>query len=415
MRPRLGIRRPALATVGALLALAGCSGAASSRGSGGPTGARGTTGSGAPTAAQRAAVAAGASAALTDSAGIEWLCRPGRSPEPCRSDLSAVVIPASGPSHVQRTALPADAPVDCFYVYPTVSSQKTAVADLHVDPAETFVATTQASRFSQVCRVYAPMYRQLTDSAILSLSALTAANSATAYHYVEAAWTDYLAHYNHGRGVVLIGHSQGAAMVTALLRRMVDGNPAVRRRLVSAIVLGGNVTVPTGRTVGGSFAHIPACTSSTETGCVIAYSTFSQAPPAGSLFGRPGIGVSFQVSLLPDAPGEPHLPPAALQVLCVNPAAPGGGTADLDPYFPSGASAPWTTDPGLYQARCTSANGATWLQVTAPVTPGDHRPVVGQTLGPLWGLHQVDVNIALGDLVNLVQRESGAYRSDRAR
>ncbi len=53
-------------------------------------------------------------------------------------------------------------PIDCFYVYPTVSGQPGPNADLTIDPEETAVAETQASRFSQVCRVYAPMYPQLT-------------------------------------------------------------------------------------------------------------------------------------------------------------------------------------------------------------------------------------------------------------
>ena len=78
---------------------------------------------------------------------------------------------------------------------------------------------------------------------------------------MQAAWQDYLAHDNHGRGVIVIGHSQGASMLIGLLRRQVDDDPAARRLLVSAIILGGNVTVPVGRTVGGSFRHIPACTS----------------------------------------------------------------------------------------------------------------------------------------------------------
>ena len=60
-----------------------------------------------------------------------------------------------------------------------------------------------------------------------------------------------------------------------------------------------------------------------------------------------------------------------------------------------------------------SQGGATWLQVSAPITPGDTRSVVGQTLGPTWGLHLVDVNIALGDLVDLARTESAAYVARR--
>ena len=51
-------------------------------------------------------------------------------------------------------------------MYPTVSTQPTANANLTMDPQETAVAVAQASRFSQVCNVYAPMYRQLTVAGI---------------------------------------------------------------------------------------------------------------------------------------------------------------------------------------------------------------------------------------------------------
>jgi Protein of unknown function (DUF3089) len=42
------------------------------------------------------------------------------------------------------------------------------------------------------------------------------------------------------------------------------------------------VTVPVGKTVGGDFANIPACQTATQTGCVVAYSSFDATPPAGA-------------------------------------------------------------------------------------------------------------------------------------
>jgi hypothetical protein len=372
----------------------------------------------APSAAKAAAEADGATPADTDSSGVEWLCRPGQAQDPCVFDLAATVVPASGPTHIQRASDASNAPIDCFYVYPTVSAQPGVLANLHIDPAEKSVAEAQASRFSQVCRVYAPVYPQLTLHAIADPSQVTAADLVDAYDGVVAAWKDYLRHYNHGRGVVVIGHSQGASMLIALLRSQVDPRPSLRRLLVSALIMGGNVTVPIGKTEGGSFEHIPACTSRTETGCVVAYSSFDEPPPADSLFGRPGQGVS---SLLP----IPQSSAAGLQVLCVNPASPRGGVGALSPYFPSAsvasalgsngseapvAKTPWVTEPGLYSGECEYSDGASWLQVRAPVHVGDTRKVVSQTLGPTWGLHLVDVNIALGNLVDLVATQSRAYR-----
>ncbi len=304
-------------------------------------------------------------------------------------------------------------PVDCFYVYPTVSGQPGPNADLTIDPEETAVAETQASRFSQVCRVYAPMYPQLTVATIRNPALTSVAARVKAYLGVLAAWRDYLDHYNHGRKVVLIGHSQGAVMLTALVKREIDPNPQARKQLLSALLIGGQVTVAKGRDVGGSFQHVPACRSSSQTGCVVAYSSFDQPPPSDARFGRPGVG---PVTLA----GQD---PATLEVLCVNPAAPAGGTAALDSFFrttpfpgPLGmsrpsrysAATPWVEQPRLYTGSCTQADGASWLQITDIGRPTDNRPRVLDALGPTWGLHLVDVNLTLGNLVDLVRHQIAA-------
>jgi Protein of unknown function (DUF3089) len=348
-----------------------------------------------------------------------WLCRPGLPDNPCESPEVATVVLATGRTSRVSAAPAADPKVDCFYVYPTVSDQKTAVANLHVDPEERAIALNQASRFSQVCRVYAPMYRQATLSAIQTATSPGAKSNAlrfdVGYHDVVAAWNDYLSHDNNGRGVVLIGHSQGAGVLIQLMRSKIDPDPNERRLLVSALILGGNVTVKAGSDVGGDFMNVPACRSRTQTGCVVAYSSFGQAPPANSLFGRPGTGPSA---------GQPTA--SDLQVLCVNPASPPGGTGTLTPYFTTtkfpgligtisgpvpSAPTPWVSYPDRYTARCETANGASWLQITPLNTPGDTRPAVTQTLGPTWGLHLYDVNIALGDLVDLVKTQTQAFHA----
>ncbi len=352
--------------------------------------------------------------ARADASGTVWLCRPGQADDPCTVDLTATVTAADGSRTIVHPKAAADAPIDCFYVYPTVSRQPATNANLHVDPAETAVARDQASPFSQACRVYAPMYRQLTLSAIgAGGKSINERGVVAAYLSLLSAWKDYLAHDNHGRGVVLIGHSQGASMLIGLIRNQIDDDPAVRRLLVSALLMGGNVTVPVGQAVGGDFANVPACRSNGQTGCVVAYSSFETAPPADSFFGRVGTAIGAQVRAPATGAGD-------LQVLCTNPAALSGGPGSLDPYFPTGstrpgggsgpgAPTPWAAYPGRYTAACTSMGGATWLQVDAAPDPPDSRPTVTQALGPRWGLHLVDVNLALGNLVGLVQDQSAAY------
>ncbi len=131
-----------------------------------------------------------------------------------------------------------------------------------------------------------------------------------------AAWRDYLAHDNHGRGVVLIGHSQGAYILKHLVKTVIDRSPAERRLLVSAILLGGQVLAANGPADSGDFAHVPPCSSPSATGCAIAYSSFDRKPPRGAMFGR-------------DASTATH-------VLCVNPANPGSAAAEpVTPLYPT--------------------------------------------------------------------------------
>jgi hypothetical protein len=299
-------------------------------------------------------------------------------------------------------------------VYPTVSLQPTINANLHIDPNEINVAKAQASRFSQVCQVWAPMYRQLTLQAIGG--GVTTEAAAIAYRDVQNAWRDYLAHHNHGRGVVLIGHSQGAGMLIQLVKREIDAKPKVRRKLVSALLLGGNVVVPRHRDVGGDFRHVAACRKATQTGCVVAFSTFDHTPPADAIFGRVDAGFNAVRGAAA----------ANSKVLCVNPAALRGGAAPVRAYFPAhldlgvlggalpadvlaAAKAPWVAYPGRFTAECRDDGGASWLQVDDSRTPDDTRPALIDSLGPTWGLHLVDANIAVGDLVDLAGHQATAW------
>jgi len=316
--------------------------------------------------------------------------------DPCTTDLTATAVSANGDRHIEKAPRAVDNGVDCFYVYPTVSTESGANADLRVQPVERRTAIAQAARFLSVCRVWAPMYRQRTTSDLFNLAdgAPDSLPNQTAFASVEAAWRDYLAHDNNGRRVVLIGHSQGASMLIRLIRADIDQSPAVRAKLALAILLGGNVTVADGKLIGGSFQHVPLCSRRGESGCVIAYSSFPSQPPVYTLFGRAGAGVSL-------LSGESA---TNRQVACVNPAAIGGGVAPLLTYFPSSSlpgvhvTTPWIAAPGRFTAQCKHNGTVTWLQVTT--RPNDKRPGIKENLGPAWGYHVADLNLALGNLVD---------------
>jgi hypothetical protein len=346
--------------------------------------------------------------ATADGAGIVWLCMPGKANNPCEGDLSTTVIDRSGSRTVSKPAPAADPPIDCFYVYPTASRQTTINADLTIDPEERAVAQAQAAPFSQVCKVYAPIYPQTTIAALTS-GKITQAAINLAYNGVKAAWQDYLANYNRGRGIVFIGHSQGAMMLAPLLYLEIDSNPELRKLMVSALLMGGNVSMPAATDATGNFKNIGPCKSVTETGCVVGYSSFGETPPQDAAYGR----VHGALFMLPLPQSGPQ------QILCVNPAAPGGkgtlspifATADLaklaDGPKPVPAT-PYVSYPDAFSAQCQTSGDATWLQITS-TGPSGAAPTLAGSEGPSWGLHDFDVAAGLGNLIELVRAEAAAF------
>jgi hypothetical protein len=371
-------------------------------------------------AAALVAVVLGA-AAGSARAEVVWLCKPGLDPNPCRDSLETTVYEQNGSSRVENPPLPADPPIDCFYVYPTVSEQRNRNADKSKDPEIVAIAQHQASRYSQTCRVYAPVYRQQT------LGGLALGGSAEAlqlaYGDVVEAWEEYLRDHNGGRGFVLVGHSQGTRMLRQLLRKEIDPRADVRGRLVSAILLGGNVTVRKGQRRGGDFQNVAACDADRATGCVIAWSTFNEDPPSNSRYGREPTedtsGFGF--------PSGPEY-----EVLCTNPASLGANERrPLTTYlrgqpFPGviggllvvmyggpqpSAPTAFLQPPDRYTGRCERRSDANVLMIE-PI--GSSRRLTPSP-DPSWGLHLADGNIALGDLVDATARQSAAYLSVRGR
>ena len=337
-----------------------------------------------------------------------WLCKPGKADNPCDVSLSTTRFsPSLNRLGVDKIKAPRRPKFDCFYVYPTVSDDKGPIADFSIDPELRSIALYQAARYTSDCRVFAPVYRQTTLEGILGISPPTPAQRELGYADVRAAWRRYLAKHNKGRGVVIIGHSQGTFVLRDLLAKEIDPKPRVRRRLISALLLGGNVLVKKGRDAGGDFKRIPACRKRAQTGCVVAFSTFNEPPPADALFGRAS--------------------EAGQEVLCTNPAALGGGWAKVTTVQPSepfasgttigaavgvlGVPEPrvttaWRAFPGSYRARCSSAAGADVLTIRSL----GGAPVFSPSPTPGWGLHLVDANIALGDQVELVRAQAAAWR-----
>jgi hypothetical protein len=355
--------------------------------------------------------------------GKNWLCRPGRE-DACAVDLTTTVVAADGKLTRETYTADPKAPIDCFYVYPTVSTDPTPNSDMSADPAETNVVKQQFARFTSVCRPYAPLYRQVTLAGLRRLMASGGGGAALAsgvgYDDVRDAWNHYFKNDNQGRGVVLVGHSQGSYVLAELVRKEIDGKP-VQARIVSALLLGATMNVPKGKDVGGSFQNIPVCRKPGQTGCLVAFSSFRSnvPPPADSRFGKV------------DDPEK--------IAVCANPAALGGGSAPLRAYLSAAGrtitgntppkpwvmpeqaiETPFVSVPGLLTGECKTNEHATFLEVTVRGDPADPRVdditgdigVAGKPVAS-WGLHLIDVGLAMGDLLDVVRQQSKAFAAKK--
>jgi hypothetical protein len=338
-----------------------------------------------------------------------WLCLPGRK-DVCSTPLATAALNPNGYGSTGLSTVAKDPPVDCFYVYPTVSRDQGLNSDLNANE-EKAAAETQFARFAGVCRTFAPIYRQMTLGAVAAYSAggdITQA-SQVAYRDVAAAWRDYLANRNHGRPFVLIGHSQGSLMLQQLIAQEIETKPAVAARMKLAILPGFNVLVPQGKLVGGTFKKTPLCSRPGETGCVISWTSFREknAPPQGAMFG--------------------YSPAPGMTVGCVNPALPGSKDwVKLDSYWYARSSLPvpggpirWSSEgqpptpyvrtEGLVSAKCVNDGQRGYLSIRTNHAPnekwtdriGGEVAVLGMFL-PGWGMHLADIAEAQGNLIRQV-------------
>jgi hypothetical protein len=336
-----------------------------------------------------------------------WLCLPARA-DVCSTPLPTTALNPNGYGSTGPSRVAKNPPVDCFYVYPTVSADRGMNSDLSASEEAGAVAS-QFARFSGACRTFAPVYRQMTLGAVAAaaVGADMRQPGEIAYRDIANAWRSYLRNHNRGRPFVLIGHSQGSLMLQELIKREIEGRP-VARQMLRAIIPGYNVYVPQGTRVGGTFKSTPLCGSAAETGCVMSWVSFRErnVPPNGAIFGLA-------------APG--------MTVVCTNPARPGSTQWErLDSYWSARSGlpvaggpidwssegsppTPWLRTEGLVSARCVSDGRRGYLSVRTNADPKDKRTdrvggeiaVMGMFL-PGWGMHLADMAIAQGDLVRQV-------------
>jgi hypothetical protein len=323
-----------------------------------------------------------------------WICRPGVDDGTCSANLDAMAVDAKGERTPASFVAAADPKIDCFYVYPTASNDPTLYSDLKPDAAEKRAVHGQAARLREKCRLFVPVYHSFTMTALRWAMAQPDPDKAVDFNVpyadVVAAWRSYLAHDNKGRGVVLIGHSQGAILLKRLIAEKIDGKPA--QKLLVAAYLAGNRDLSA-----KSFKSIPPCAAADQTGCLIAWSSYRDGQPGERFFGGTNAG-------------EPPL--------CVNPAALAGGRGPAKPYLSKPAlSAP--SDPpyveplGQISSECVTDDKGAVLRIH--IEPdGKYAGLLAFALNQLalpggWGLHTLDISLVQGNIVDLLGSQSAAW------
>ncbi len=195
---------------------------------------------------------------------------------PSRSDASDEL-----PKKIPSTASPAQwdsIDVDVFFVHPTMYFRGDHW-NAHLDndqvnrDTEDAPMRAQASAFNIGGRMYAPRYRQAHIGVFTWQDSTSWAALELAYEDVRSAFVHYLEHWNHGRDIILAGHSQGSWHLRWLLQEFFDGKP-LQEQLITAYGPGFDWYA-------SDFDHIPFCEAPEQSGCVCSWMSYGSGyfPP----------------------------------------------------------------------------------------------------------------------------------------
>lgn len=369
----------------------------------------------------------------------KWLCHPDLSGilSACNRNQDSTSVQADGSSNIisyQPNRSPA---VDCFYLYPTASIDPNTSSDRLAGPQERQVTALQFARYGEHCRQFAPIYKQRTLT-ILALQGVLGvvpdsigANAPEiAYQDILDAFRHYMANFNNGRPIVLVGHSQGSGLLRRLIAEELEPRGELLDQLVTAHLIGTNVLEPENSPVGASFQQIAACDQSQISRCIISFVTYRRGDPA---LAAPRFGLSTEpgtkamctnpAQLNGDSQNDngfaakPHLPrllPPVFQLLLIPR---GSGGPYESPVQNLQLSTPFYTVPDQIYTQCKRGeNGASYLEVVVESDSNDPRAddYPGEFLGGSdWGLHLPELSIMQGNLIELLKMQIDDYQRVR--
>jgi hypothetical protein len=354
----------------------------------------------------------------------KWLCRPGLSNNPCEQTIKVTDVHPDGGTTVSELPKTPDAvAADCLYLYPSVDPGLLAPPrNLDFDQIDMTsvrdIFAGQGVPFREACAIWAPVYRQ-TSLTSFEQPDTRDRGLAIAYRDVEAAFDYYLRHAAPERPIVLLAHSQGAILMSRLIRERIEADPALHARLVVAVLAGplGGFVVPEGKLVGGTLKEVPLCSTDEETGCALTFATFGAKLPPNTDYARVNGGVTpgFDTGCTTPPGGIGGAAARMTGALFASISGPLGALAPQFDYGRVRVRTQLARYADFYTASCEkSSRGLSYLKVTAAPLPGDLRvdPVLydSATLSSAeLGLHAIDYAFVSGNLLRTVKTRIVAH------
>ena len=250
-----------------------------------------------------------------------------------------------------------------------------------------------ASPFNRADEIWAPKYRQAAAGAFLTDKPEAQQAIDAAYADVAQAFDYFLESVDEDKPIVLAGHSQGAIHVLRLLMDRAEA-AGMGDRIVAVYAIGWPISIEHDLPA----LPLPACASAQQTGCIIAYSSFSDDGDAGFIKRR------YEAT-----PGFDGQPRGNGPILCVNPLTGSTGgeapaSANLGTLKPSADLASGELIAGAVPARC---NEEGLLLIGDP-------PELGEGVLPGGNYHVYDIPLFWKNLQEDVLKRVNAWTSKPA-
>ncbi|HEY0355314.1 MAG TPA: DUF3089 domain-containing protein, partial [Flavisolibacter sp.] len=184
-----------------------------------------------------------------------------------------------------------DSIADVFFIHPTTYTDarlgwNAGINDAYINAKTDYSSILyQSTVFNQHCRIFAPRYRQVHLSFFFTKNEKAQPALDTALADIKNAFNYYMEHFNHGRPIIIAGHSQGGLMALQLLQEYFEDNPELRKKLVAAYIIGWPVPEK-------QLTSIPVCSDSMQTGCFTSWRTYKTNYIPSYIRSEPGMAVT---------------------------------------------------------------------------------------------------------------------------